>query len=396
MDIFVKATEVAGHGVEYLSQADFELHPCPICGSVDYLQPVAEVRAGDGTAVESVYCTSCEHRYHRKFPTKEWLQAYYQEKFDKLVGSAKTTPGVFSLGYQRLRSRVGKFVRHGVAQNIPNRIFDFMLGAVKGDSAYYLSQGDIHRVLEIGCGRGDNLAYFRDKGFDVFGTEVSHVRLAECAAKGLSVFATGIDNFDAVSELAPFDFVYSTHVLEHVINVNRHVQMVSELLRPGGFAYIETPDLSGESLLYQTHSIYHVHTFSLASMLRLLARHGLQAVRVAADGNVQVLVKKMGAVTLPLLSGRAFPDSSLPYLQAMARNSSGGLRLEWDHYQMTISTLEDGRQVFQSGLRPLSVRLGPNRYRMDCQVANGHSDEQVFPVRIIYPNLISPPIWYKI
>jgi len=396
MDIFVKATEVAGHGVEYLSQAEFQLYPCPICNSVEHLQPVAEVRAGDVTAVESAYCVSCEHRYHRKFPTKEWLQAYYQEKFDKPIGSARRTSGVFSLAYHRLRSRVGKFVRHGLAQNIPNRIFDFMLGAVKGDSAYYLRQGDIQRILEIGCGRGDNLEYFREKGFDVFGTEVSPVRLAECAAKGLSVFSTGIDNFDAVGELAPFDFVYSTHVLEHVIDVNRHVLMVSKLLRPGGFAYIETPDLSGESLIYQTHSIYHVHTFSLASMLRLLARHGLQAVRVAADGNVQVLVKKMAVGVEPLLSGRAFPDSSLPYLQAMARNSSGGLRLEWDHYQMTISKLEDGRQVFQSGLRPLSVRPGPNRYRIDCEVTNGSSDTPIFPVRIIYPDLISPPIWYKI
>lgn len=395
MDLIVKAVELSGHGIEHLSQSDFEFHHCPICGNSDHSQLIAEVRAGNDTAIESAFCIQCEHRYHRKFPTPAWLAAYYRDKFDKRAHEI-VMPGTLERGYRKFRSRVGKLVRHGLEQNIPNRIYDFMLGVAKGDAAYYLRRGDIHSVLEVGCGNGDNLAFFRDKGFNVIGTEVSPVRLAECAKKGLRVYSTGIDNFDAIVEFGPFDFVYSTHVLEHVIDANRHIGMLAKLLRPEGFAYFETPDLSGESLVYQTHTIYHVHTFSLSSMLRLLARHGLQAVRMAADGNVQVLVRKVGEDAQPLIAGRAFPDSSMPYLRAMSDNSPGEFHLDWDHYHMTVTNLAGQRQIYQAGLRPLNVRPGPNRYRLTCQLNKVEYGAPIFPVRFIYPDLGAPPIWYKI
>lgn len=395
MDLIVKGAELEGHGIEFLAQADFGFHPCPICGSSEHLQLLAEVRAAEGSAVESVFCTQCEHRYHRKFPTADWLAAYYRDKFDKPANQA-VMPGAVSRGYHRLRSRIGKLVRYGLAQNIPNRVYDFMLGAVKGDAAYYLRRGDLHRILEVGCGNGDNLAYFRDKGFDVVGTEVSPPRLAECMRKGLRAYPTGIDNFDAVAQLGLFDVVYSTHVLEHVIDVNKHIGMLVDLLRPGGFAYLETPDLSGESLVYQTHTIYHVHTFSLSSMLRLLARHGLQAVRLAADGNVQVLACKVGKGVLPLLAGRAFPDASVPYLRAMMNHGPGDFCLEWDHYHMTVTAVAEQRQIHRDGLRILNVRPGPNRYRLNCSLGQVDSAAPVYPVRFIYSEMTAPPIWYKV
>lgn len=395
MDLIVKSTELGGHGIEYLAQDDFGLYPCPICGSTEHLRLLAEVCAAAGSAIESAFCVQCEHRYHRKFPNADWLAVYYRDKFDK-PSRPVVLPSAVSQGYRRLRSQIGKLVRYGFEQSIPNRIYDFMLGVVKGDAAYYLRRNDLHRVLEVGCGNGDNLAYFRDKGFDVVGTEVSPPRLAECARKGLRVYPTGIDNFNAVNGFGPFDVVYSTHVLEHVIDINKHIGMLAELLCPGGFAYFETPDLSGESLVYQTHTIYHVHTFSLSSMLRLLARHGLQAVRVATDGNVQVLARKVGREAHALVTGRIFSDASLPYLDAMTASAPGDFLLEWDHYHMTVTTLADQRQIYQSGLRPLKVRQGPNRYRLTCHLGSIQAEATVYPVRFVYPELTVAPIWYKI
>lgn len=395
MDLIVKSTELGGHGVEHLAQGDFGLHPCPICGRSEPLQLLAEVRAAEGSAVESVFCVECEHRFHRKFPTTDWLANYYKDKFDTAANQVARHNGV-SRSYYRLRSRIGKLIRYGLAQHIPNRVYDFMLGAAKGDAAYYLRRDDLHRVLEVGCGNGDNLAFFHDKGFDVTGTEVSPSRLAECRRKGLRVYPTGIDNFEAVAHLGPFDIVYSTHVLEHVIDVNKHVGMLVQLLRPGGFAYFETPDLSGESLVYQTHSIYHVHTFSLSSMLRLLARHGLQAVRVAADGNVQVLACKGDERVLPLLAGRGFPDVSGTYLSAMIKHGPGEFCLEWDHYHMTVTAVAKQRQIHQQDLRPLNVRPGPNRFRLNCRLDQVDRTLPIYPVRFMYPEMAAPPIWYKV
>lgn len=397
MNIYISQTKLAGHGVEFPEQDVYRRYACPICHSDTTLQIIGEVCAGDDTSLESAICTSCEHRFHHKFPRAEWLQQYYREKFenpnskspDEIERSVIRGPNL----YKRIRSQVGRLLRYGVAQEMPNRIFDFLLGLANEDGAYYTKDRTIRRVLEIGCGNGTNLLYFKGRGFETFGTEVNPVRLRECQRKGLKVYSTGISNFDPVEAHAPYDFVYSAHVLEHVIDVDNHIRQIAAMIRPQGFLYIETPDQSGESLIYQTHTIYHVHTFSLASMLRLLAKHGFKAIRVAADGNLQVLAQKQEGVVSPLLSGRLFEDSSHPYLEAMARHAPGEFRVCWDHYNTQIGVLPVGNTVYESGLRPLRVRPGPNLHEIICRVETSASTG---PVRFIHEHLKVPPIWYKV
>lgn len=400
MELIVKKVSLSGHLIETPDQSIYRRYPCPICGSEEYLQNIGEVHANGKTSLESAYCTRCEHRFHRKFPAVEWLQEYYSEKFESSRGTVsdiESVPIATLSTYRRLRSKLGALIRYGTAHARPNRIHDFCLGVTKPDAGYYRINTGIRKVLEVGCGNGLNLNFFKDLGFETYGTESNPVRVAECRSRGLRVFPSDIDGFKTVEHFAPFDFIYSSHVLEHVIDVDSHIRQVAAMLRQGGFVYVETPDLSGESLVYQTHTVFHVHTFSLASMLRLLAKHGLEAVRVLVDGNIQVLAQKMGSISRPSerLTGRIYPDASIRYLESVAKHGPGEYRILWDHFRIRVERVVNGTVLYDAGLNSLTVAPGPNQHEILVEMKPPNVDDLVFPVRFHYEELSDPPIWYK-
>ena len=400
MELIVKKVRLSHHLIETPDQSIYRRYPCPICGSEEYLQSVGEVHANGKTSLESAFCTRCEHRYHRKFPKVEWLQQYYSDKFESsrgTVSNIEAVPIVTPSAYRRLRSRLGALIRYGTAHAQPNRIHDFCLGVTKSDAGYYRINPDIKKILEIGCGNGLNLKFFKDLGFETYGTESNPVRLVECRSRGLRVFPSSIDGFSTVEHYAPFDFIYSSHVLEHVIDIDSHIRQISEMLRPEGFAYIETPDLSGESLVPQTHTIFHVQTFSLPSMLRLLTKHNLEPVRVLVDGNIQVLVQKM-AVNAALkldISGRIYSDRSLSMLGHIARNAPGEFQILWDHHRVRLERISPCKMLFDSGLNNFSVAPGPNQHEIVCYATTEAKTDTILPVRFMYEDQADPPLWYK-
>lgn len=399
MELIVKKVRLSHHLIETPDQSIYRCYPCPICGSEEFLQNIGEVHANGKTSLESAYCTRCEHRFHRKFPKVEWLQQYYSEKFESsrgTVSNIESVPIAAPSLYRNLRSKLGALIRYGTAHAQPNRIHDFCLGVTKSDTWYYRVNPGIRKILEIGCGNGLNLKFFKDLGFDTFGTESNPVRVAECRSKGLRVSSSSIDGFNTVEDCAPFDFIYSSHVLEHVIDIDTHIRHVAAMLRPEGFVYVETPDLSGESLVVQTHTIFHVQTFTLPSMLRLLAKHGLEAVRVLVDGNIQVLAQKiLVSNELKLdITGRLFSDRSLPMLKKIANNAPEELRILWDHHRVRLLRTSDEEVLYDSGLNCLAVALGPNQHEIVCYAAEEKSDA-IYPVRFRYGDQVDPPLWYK-
>jgi len=399
MDLIVKNVKLANHQIETPDQDNLRRYPCPICGGTEHLQSIGEVHAAGQTSLESAFCRHCEHRFHAKFPAPEWLQDYYRVKFESSRGGpaiSPTEPIQHPGLYRRARLRLGTLLRYGLSGTRPNRIHDFCLGVTKADAWYFKVNSGIRKILEIGCGTGANLRYFADRGFDTYGTESNPVRVADCRRQGLRVFPTGIEGFQEVEQYAPFDFIYSSHVLEHVIDIDSHIRQLAGLVRPGGFVYIETPDLSGETFIQQTHTIFHVHTFSLSSMLRLLANNGLEAVRVLADNNLQVLAQKLDIADKPgvQLSGRVYRDRSEKWLSEMAKFSPAEFKIMWDHHRVRVERMP-GTVVYDQNLTAFAVSRGPNQHEMHCIVPDGAGLSGLYPVRFHHEGLVKPPIWYK-
>ncbi len=95
-------------------------------------------------------------------------------------------------------------------------------------------------VLDVGCGRGDNLRRLLRYGGRAMGIEPALERAREAA--DIAPVAT------SVGEAVPlasdrFDMVYVSHVLHHATDVPAAVSEAWRLLRPGGlFFVIETID----------------------------------------------------------------------------------------------------------------------------------------------------------
>jgi SAM-dependent methyltransferase len=89
------------------------------------------------------------------------------------------------------------------------------------------------RALDFGCGQGVFTDILRQTlpGWTISGTDLSSEAL-EAARKRFP----GCDFFQmpAASSLEPFDFLFTHHVLEHVLDIDRTWDLMASLLKPGG------------------------------------------------------------------------------------------------------------------------------------------------------------------
>ncbi len=93
-------------------------------------------------------------------------------------------------------------------------------------------------LLEIGCGEGLLLLFFRDQGWDVKGLELNPSLAQRLQRQGLDVSQQPIADFgDGVL----YDLILMFHVLEHLHNPLRDLAKVRSLLAVGGEVVIETP-----------------------------------------------------------------------------------------------------------------------------------------------------------
>ncbi|MGE0715142.1 MAG: class I SAM-dependent methyltransferase [Alphaproteobacteria bacterium] len=155
-----------------------------------------------------------------------------------------------------------------------------------------LALGPAHRVIEIASNDGVMLRHFAVRGIKVLGIDPS-------TGPGDVARALGIETRDAFfgealaeslrAEGWTADLVVANNVLAHVPDLNGFVAGIAKLLTPRGHVAIEVPyvvDLV-ERLAFDT--IYHQHLcyFSVTSLQRLFARHGLTLVdveRIAIHG----------------------------------------------------------------------------------------------------------------
>ncbi len=100
------------------------------------------------------------------------------------------------------------------------------------------------RILDIGCGVGDFLAYCKEQGFDVLGVEPSshfHPTLEERNVGYIPSLIEDITSEQWKQE-GPFDIVNMSMFLEHVLDPIEVVKAATSELVDGGILSIETPN----------------------------------------------------------------------------------------------------------------------------------------------------------
>lgn len=149
------------------------------------------------------------------------------------------------------------------------------------------SQGSV-RVLEIGCGAGTNVIAMmasRPSGLYV-GLEPD---VAMCAALArqcpqLTVIPGTVSSASSqLQDIAPFDFVILSHVLEHFADPVEALRTVRSLLAPEGHMICLVPDVGALAPFHDQFTVPHTHYFTRRTFDAVLKRAGFQIESFVAD-----------------------------------------------------------------------------------------------------------------
>lgn len=139
------------------------------------------------------------------------------------------------------------------------------------------------RLLDVGCGGGDWLKRARQAGWSVFGADPDSVARERGAKLGIEIRAGGAESF--LNEPGSFDAITTNHSLEHVHDPNRMLRDMFTVLRPGGWLFVETPNIDSYGYdLYQRTWLgldppRHLVLFNRDSLKGALQRAGFTNIR---------------------------------------------------------------------------------------------------------------------
>lgn len=181
-----------------------------------------------------------------------------------------------------------------------------MLQNTRVDPEYYghlrmslisLAKGNPRRILEIGCGHGQTLAYFKQERGAVFTVGVEYVPEVAAVARQRSevdeVITGDIETLSLDYPPGEFDLIIAGHVLEHVKDPWAVVRRLRSLLKPTGQLIgslpnvrhfrISIPLLVYGKWQYEKEGVLdwtHTKFFTRMTILELLESSGFRAERI--------------------------------------------------------------------------------------------------------------------
>jgi 2-polyprenyl-3-methyl-5-hydroxy-6-metoxy-1,4-benzoquinol methylase len=232
---------------------------CAICGGAcrPYLKELYDDRHGYPGRFDLEECGDCGHRQ---------LDARF---------SATELASLYSEYYPRRALPAGDFLPHREARGLRA-----WLDGARSAAFRWVPPGV--RVLDIGSGIGQALAYHRARGCDAWGIDADENARALAERHGLNVRIGAFD--PAMFEAGSFDIVTLDQVIEHTADPVGFLRGAASLLRAGGQAVLSTPNSRGlGARLFgrrwvHWHVPYHLHQFCCGSIERMAGAAGLDIV----------------------------------------------------------------------------------------------------------------------
>ncbi len=155
------------------------------------------------------------------------------------------------------------------------------------------------KVLDIGCGTGNFLAWAKKSGWEVFGIDFDRnaVKAAQdfFALPNIEVSSLKAFRDKEVSRGSKFDLVTFFDVFEHIDNHSEFIEMVRELLADEGYVAMSMPYRGGARWL-QPHDYppRHLTRWNRESLTNFLLTHHLEPIYVKrAPATLNYVVLKM-------------------------------------------------------------------------------------------------------
>jgi methionine biosynthesis protein MetW len=98
------------------------------------------------------------------------------------------------------------------------------------------------RVLDLGCGNGELLAYLQaERGCTGYGIEIDDANVLACARRGVDVIQLNLEDVLAIFEDRSFDAVLQLETLQHLRNTEK---MLRETARVGRIGIVSFPNFA--------------------------------------------------------------------------------------------------------------------------------------------------------
>ncbi|MFA4971019.1 MAG: class I SAM-dependent methyltransferase [bacterium] len=226
---------------------------CPVCGNTSFQTLSEKDRLGIPCRV--VLCTECGLIQLNPRMTKESYESFYNTEY-RLFDS-RSVGAYFDKQYQRGKSIFKDIERYS--------------GINKYDGCY---------VVEIGCGAGGILKYFKNKGCTIkgydYGTEYLNYGRVQ---HGLDLECGGIELHDHSLKA---DIIIYSHTFEHLLEPNRDLSKSHDILNENGLIFIHVPSykkvLKGfyDADLLRCFQIAHTYYFSMRTLCNLVENNGFE------------------------------------------------------------------------------------------------------------------------
>jgi SAM-dependent methyltransferase len=243
------------------------------------------------------YCPLCKGGMEFLFETNDYRRPQLSEKYSvgwcarckygKLAGDFR--PGDVSQFYEI------EYYTHGA--NNTSETSAGLLGRIRTHVAWRFDKGSDFspeevgvpgRLIDIGCGGGNNMAKLRAAGFSVVGVEPD--------PSARSVAATFGPVYSGTAETPPievgceYDYALLSHVLEHTISAATALERVHQLLAKSGKLIVEVPNCGAAGfkefgpIWPWTDVPRHIHFFTQNSLMKTLEAAGFSIVKVLYTG----------------------------------------------------------------------------------------------------------------
>ncbi len=218
-------------------------HDCPICDSdsSQYFINMYEY--------ELVKCVNCEHIYVKNMNDINPIN-FYEDNMDYYRN-------IFYDGLENFKS--DNFLE-------PDSYILNRLELINSFLSTHVEEDRRANFLELGCLDGRLLFYLKQLGLNVYGCEVNRP-VAQYAQQilGISIQTDELSNCKFENDF--FDYIFSSHVLEHLKYPVEEMKLMAKLLKTGGRSIHHLP--CGEDDYENSH---HLHFFSKKSIIELHMR----------------------------------------------------------------------------------------------------------------------------
>ena len=142
------------------------------------------------------------------------------------------------------------------------------------------------RTLDIGCGRGEASIRLSRFGFSCVGLDMSDEVVARLQSAYPEVTWHCGRLEDLVDVLGTFDVVTMYHVLEHIPQPLKFMEVVKSIVNSGGLIVVEVPNVAGLRARrcgssWDYFYAEHVNYFTMRHLVRMADRLGCEVLRTS-------------------------------------------------------------------------------------------------------------------